>query len=102
MELGGISAKARALAKRCSISSGNMQKILSIAKRSPHISSEELAYYLGVEQRSASRILNHLVDAGAAELAYKEQINLRGRPAKIYLLNLDQLEQAEPSPSPQT
>ena len=102
VELGGISAKARALAKRCSISSGNMQKILSIAKRSPHISSEELAYYLGVEQRSASRILNHLVDAGAAELAYKEQINLRGRPAKIYLLNLDQLEQAEPSPSPQT
>lgn len=91
-ELGGISAKARALAKRCSISSGNMQKILSIAKRTPRISSEELAYFLGVEQRSASRILNHLVDAGAAELAYKEQINLRGRPAKIYLLRLEQLD----------
>lgn len=54
------------------------------------LSSEELAFFLNVTTRSASRILNKLEAAGAAKVEYNRQLNLRGRPAKIYSIDLTQ------------
>lgn len=47
-------------------------------------SCEELAYYLNVTVRSASRIVAALEREGFVEVAHKKQEKLRGRPAKIY------------------
>lgn len=54
------------------------------------LASEELAFFLDVTTRSASRILNKLEAAGVAKVEYNRQLNLRGRPAKIYSIDLDQ------------
>ena len=52
------------------------------------LSAEELAFYLSITTRSASRILSKLVERGGATVQYNRQLNLRGRPAKIYKITL--------------
>lgn len=57
-------------------------------KGSNTLSSEELAFFLNVTTRSASRILNKLEAGGLAHVEYNRQLNLRGRPAKIYAIQI--------------
>ncbi|MCM2677185.1 hypothetical protein [Alkalicoccobacillus plakortidis] len=67
-----------------------LQKIQAALKRvgSDVISSEELAFYLGVTIRSANRILKKLEEANLAEVSLKRQERLRGRPKKIYKIKV--------------
>lgn len=70
-----------------------LRKIISVLnqKDTNDISAEELAYYLDVTPRSASRMLSKLVEGGAAIVSYNRQMNLRGRPAKIYTIDFGQI-----------
>ena len=52
------------------------------------ISSEDLAFYLSVTIRSANRILKKLEEANLANVSLKRQERLRGRPKKIYKINI--------------
>lgn len=77
------------VSKKVSLSPLNLQRLAGVLnqKKTNVLSAEELAYYLDITPRSASRILSKLVDAGAAMVSYNRQINLRGRPAKIYTID---------------
>ena len=79
------------LSDRASISPLYVSKILSVLnqKGSDTLSSEELAFYLGITTRSASRILAKLEAGGIAAVQHKRQLNLRGRPTKIFKIDFD-------------
>ena len=78
------------LSEQLAISPLYLSKIISVLnqKGSDMLSAEELAFYLNVTTRSASRILSKLESGGAATVQYNRQLNLRGRPAKIYKILL--------------
>lgn len=67
-----------------------LQKIQAVLKRAETnvISSEELAFHLGVTIRSANRLLKKLEEAKLAEVSQKKQERLRGRPKKIYIIKI--------------
>ncbi len=79
--------------ERVGISPLYLSKIASVLQQKGDytLSSEELAYFLNVTTRSASRILNKLETGGLAKVEYSRQLNLRGRPAKIYCIDYDTL-----------
>ena len=81
------------LGSRLSVSPLYLSKIASVLtqKGSDTLSAEELAFYLDVTHRSASRILSKLEAGGLATVQYNRQLNLRGRPAKIYKIYLQDL-----------
>ena len=81
------------LAGRLSVSPLYLSKIASVlAQRGEDtLSAEELAYFLNVTSRSASRILSKLEAGGLACVQYHRQMNLRGRPAKIYKISLEDI-----------
>ena len=84
------------LSEQVGISPLYLSKILYILqqKGGNTLSSEELAFFLNVTTRSASRILNKLEAGGLAQVEYSRQMNLRGRPAKIYAIQIPQSEAA--------
>lgn len=57
------------------------------------ISAKELAVCLNVTQRSALRILSKLEAGGIAEVQYSRQLSGRGRPTKIFKIDLPKLLQ---------
>ena len=81
------------LSNRLSISPLYISKIISVLKQkgSDTLSSGELAFYLNITTRSASRILSKLEEGGVAVVQYNRQLNLRGRPTKIYKINFNDL-----------
>ena len=88
------SEKLSRLGRQVGISPLYLSKIASVLeqKGSNNLSSEELAFFLNVTTRSASRILSKLESGGLAEVEYNRQLKLRGRPAKIYQIHLGELE----------
>ena len=54
------------------------------------ISSQELAQYMQITQRSARRILTELEEKGFAEIVAEEKPYMRGRPRKVYKILLEQ------------
>lgn len=83
------------LADRLSISPLYLSKISAVLSQrgDDTLSAEELAYFLNVTSRSASRILSKLEAGGLAAVQYHRQLNLRGRPAKIYKIYLQDIPQ---------
>jgi hypothetical protein len=81
------------LSDRVLISPLYISKIISVLnqKGSDTLSSEELAFYLNITTRSASRILAKLEAGGVAVVQYNRQLNLRGRPTKIYRIDFQDL-----------
>lgn len=77
------------LRKKTGLSSLTLHRVISVIqqKNTNSISAEELAFFLNVTVRSASRILSKLEASGAAIVAQQRQLNLRGRPTKIYTIN---------------
>ena len=67
------------LSKSLSVSPLYLSKIISVLnqKGSDTLSAEELAFFLNVTTRSASRILSKLEAGGAATVQYNRQLNLR-------------------------
>lgn len=72
------------------LSTLQLQKILAVLAKaeSNELTAEELAYHLGLTVRSANRMLNRLEEKGVARILYKKQEKLRGRPTKIYQIQL--------------
>lgn len=88
------------LGKQVGITPLYLSKILSVLtkKGGSTLSSEELAFFLNITTRSASRILSKLEVGGLATVQYSRQINLRGRPAKIYKIDLTALKGGSTKP----
>lgn len=84
------SEKVFKTADRCKLSSITIQKILSIMEMtgSSQITQQNLAEHLGVTSRNAGRILGNLVKGGAASMVYTKSVTSKGRPVKVYELNL--------------
>ncbi|MCZ8512519.1 HTH domain-containing protein [Paenibacillus filicis] len=85
-----VSPQLQLLHETTGISTLQLQKIVAVLAKTERseITAEELAYHLGVTIRSANRILNQLEEKGVAEVTYVKQEKLRGRPKKIYRIQL--------------
>lgn len=72
------------------LSTLQLQKIMAVLAKTERneLTAEELAYHLGITVRSANRMLNQLEEKGVARILYKKQEKLRGRPKKIYQIQL--------------
>lgn len=66
-----------------------IQKIMAAISKlhTDELTTEDLAFHLGLTLRQASRILNKLEEKGVAQVTYKKQEKLRGRPKKVYKIN---------------
>lgn len=87
---GDISKEIYTTAERCKLSTLTIQKLLSIIEMtgSNKMTQQSLAEHLGVTTRNASRILGNLEKGGAASIAYTQSITSKGRPIKVYELNI--------------
>ncbi|WP_079910982.1 transcriptional regulator [Paenibacillus sp. 32352] len=87
--LNEVSPQIQRLSEMLDISTLQIQKIMGVITKteSNELTSEEIAYHLGITIRSANRILNQLEEKGIAHIAYKKQEKLRGRPKKIYKIS---------------
>ncbi|SES28466.1 hypothetical protein [Salisediminibacterium halotolerans] len=72
------------------LSPGVVSKLASSVKhyQKQTVTSQEIAQWLASSERNARRILLELEDAGLAEIVGEEQSGSRGRPRKIYRLDL--------------
>lgn len=77
------------ISRRTKLSITTLQKVMAVIAKSGDkiLSAADLAYYLAITERSASRILSKLVADGLAEIAYAKPEKLRGRPRSFYALN---------------
>lgn len=87
---GDISKEIYTTAKRCNLSTLTIQKLLSIIEMTGtnKITQQTLAEHLGVTTRNAGRILGNLEKGGAASIVYTQSITSKGRPIKVYELNI--------------
>ncbi len=71
-----------------------IQKVMSVLEKlhSNNLSSDDLAFYLGVTVRTANRILNKLEKQGIAKITYTKQDKLRGRPKKNYTIDYSNIK----------
>lgn len=78
------------ISEETELSTLQLQKIMAVLSKTEtnELTAEELAYHLGVTVRSANRVLNRLEEKGVARILYKKQEKLRGRPTKIYQIQL--------------
>ncbi|WP_257349782.1 hypothetical protein [Pseudalkalibacillus decolorationis] len=79
------------VSEQTGVASLKIQKILAamLKKNTNEFSADDLAAYLGISTRSSNRILNKFEEAGTAQVLYKKQQKLRGRPKKIYRIMLN-------------
>lgn len=78
------------IAESCKLSTLTIQKLISIIKMtgSYELTTTELADHMGVTVRNANRILRNLENGGAATIAHTRSTTSKGRPVKVYRLNL--------------
>lgn len=90
-ELVNADERIHELAEKTGVSEKYLSKLKAIIKQSGNNSfdTEELAEYLNLTQRSASRIINKLEFAGIADNIGKKSEKVKGRPKKVYQINLD-------------
>jgi hypothetical protein len=83
---GVASAGVEEAGRLLGIEPANLQKLINLQERRGInlFSSADLAFYLNVTPRSASRILARLAERGYAKVVRNEQTNSKGRPHKIY------------------
>lgn len=86
------SEELHAISKATSLGVSTLQKLKSVLRKlsSEEISSQELAQYMQITQRSARRILTELEEKGFAEIVAEEKPYMRGRPRKVYKILLEQ------------
>lgn len=87
------------ISRSTGISPLQLQKIWGVLAKTDtnELTSEDMAYHLGITVRSANRILSKLVEKGVASLSNKKQEKLRGRPKKIYSIHLSAVTSEVPS-----
>jgi predicted transcriptional regulator len=89
------------VSRKLGISSANLQKLINLQEKrdTNRFSSAELAYYLNITPRSASRILAKLAEYGGAEVVQSVQASPKGRPFMIYEVDYRKLDKALALPS---
>ena len=87
-------ATTEKIGRRLGISSAHLQKLINLREKrgANRFTSAELAHYLNVTPRSASRILSRLAEFGGAQVVQTVQASPRGRPFKIYEVNVRSLD----------
>lgn len=77
-------------AERCKLSTLTIQKLKTVldAKGINKLTAQEIADRLGMTVRNANRILNNLEKGGSAHIAYTISSTSKGRPVKVYELNI--------------
>ncbi|MEQ2398811.1 hypothetical protein [Merdimmobilis hominis] len=90
---GSPNHKAEVLSRLLSMSPLAVQKILSVLEKlgRDQLTSQELAEYLGITQRSASRLLGQITQRGGAQEVLSDGPSRRGRPQKRYQITFDAL-----------
>lgn len=85
-------AACKRVADQLNLSVTTVNRLLAVIDKldTDTIGAEELAVYLSITSRSARRILTILVEHGLAELAGEEML-AKGRPRKLYKINLQLL-----------
>ncbi|WP_257347197.1 hypothetical protein [Pseudalkalibacillus decolorationis] len=78
--------------KEANISSTMVSKIESLARHygKELVTSQELSHWIRSTERNARRILFEMEQLGLAKISGEEQSGARGRPRKIYKLNLSE------------
>ena len=87
------SARTNRIAKILGIAPMNLEKLISLQKKKhmTEFSASDLVFYLDITPRSATRILQKLVQHGAAVQTDSLHFNGRGRPAAVYQIDLDRI-----------
>lgn len=90
---GSPGKQAEQLSRKLSMSPLAVQKILSVLEKlgRDQLTSQELAEYLGITQRSASRLLGQITQRGGAQEVLSDGPSKRGRPQKKYQITFDAL-----------
>lgn len=86
-------ARVSSLARSLKIAPINLEKLISLHDtRGMHeFTSADLVYFLGITQRSASRILQKLTDARLAHPVRNINLSGTGRPAIVYEVDFEAL-----------
>lgn len=81
----------------CGLSPITVQKLCSVLQimQTNVITSRELASKLDVTVVNANRVLNSLVEGGYAETTFNKSTISRGRPSKVYRINLPGVPQGK-------
>ena len=87
---GSVSKEISEIAEKCKLSTLTIQKLSTIIKMNGNnkLTTQELADRLGVTVRNANRILKNLEDGGSAVITHRQSSISKGRPVKVYELNL--------------
>ncbi|TCP27807.1 hypothetical protein EV207_11734 [Scopulibacillus darangshiensis] len=90
IEFGLHSQRLQEISEKTSLSIPTLTKLDSIVKKlgRNEINAHELAQYMQILPRSARRILTKLEEKGLAVLSGEETLSPRGRPRKIYRIQL--------------
>lgn len=85
------SEELHAISQSTSLGISTLQKLKAVLRKlaSEQISSQELAQYMQITQRSARRILTELEEKGFAQIVAEEKPYMRGRPRKVYKISLE-------------
>lgn len=85
-----VTARIEAAAAAAGISPGGLMRVLDLLDHmdTELITSERLAFHLGIARRSAARLLARLEAGGVAQLCETGLAGARGRPAKRYRILL--------------
>jgi hypothetical protein len=88
------SAAIEDVGAKIGISPANLQKLIDLQEKrgKTRFSSADLAFYLNVTPRSASRILARIAEYGGAGVAGNVQQSAKGRPYKIYDVDYRKLD----------
>lgn len=78
------------LAQQCGLSPVTIRRLLASIRISEtnRVTAQELANRFGVTVRNANRILSRLTSGGLARVAYIQSNSARGRPVKVYELQI--------------
>lgn len=87
-----VSAELIAVSKETSLSVSTLNKLMAIMRKNhrTEISAYEVAQYMQILPRSAHRIITELEKKGYAQIVGEENPNPRGRPRKLYRIQLEQ------------
>lgn len=77
------------VSNQLSLSPLYIRKIQAVLKQKGDtiITASELAFFLNITTRSASRLLAKLEAGGVATVQHSRQVNMRGRPTRVYAID---------------
>lgn len=88
-----VDEQSERISRALGISTLNYQKLSALQSRKglKRFTSQDLAGYLNITQRSATRILGKLAAHSGAAVVRNQYLHARGRPVKVYELDLENL-----------